>query len=64
MRRAYARVVLENLSYGLPVIQWREDRGVVAVPAEHLAPLARRILETNGDPLPEAEQRALLRGLP
>lgn len=60
LRRAYARVVLENLSYGLPVIQWRADRGVVAVPAELLAPLARRILESNGEPLPEAEERALM----
>jgi predicted ABC-type ATPase len=64
LRRAYARVVLENKAYGLPVIQWREGRGVVAVPAELLAPLARRILETNGEPLPEAEERALLQGVP
>jgi hypothetical protein len=64
LRRAYARVVLENIAYGLPVIQWREGRGVVAVPAELLAPFARRILETNGEPLPEAEERALLRGVP
>ncbi len=60
MRRAYARVVLENKSYGLPVIQWRQGRGVVEVPAEQLEPLARRILEVNGEPLPEAEERALL----
>ncbi len=60
MRRAYARVVLENKSYGLPVIQWREGRGVVEVPAEQLEPLARRILEVNGEPLPEDEERALL----
>jgi predicted ABC-type ATPase len=60
MRRAYARVVLENKSYGLPVIQWREGRGVVEVPAEQLEPFARRILETNGEPLPEEETRALL----
>jgi predicted ABC-type ATPase len=64
MRRAFARVVLENLAFGLPVIQWRQDRGVVAVPADLLAPLAHRILETNGEPLPEAEQRALLQGVP
>ena len=64
LRRAYARVVLENKSNGMPVIQWREGRGVVRVPAELLEPLARRILETNGDPLPEAEERALLRGVP
>jgi hypothetical protein len=62
--RAYARVVLENRAYGLPVIQWREGRGVVKVPAELLEPLARRILENNGDPLPEEEQRALLKGVP
>ncbi|MBX3749426.1 MAG: zeta toxin family protein [Opitutaceae bacterium] len=60
MRRAYARVVLENKSFGLPVIQWRQGRGVVEVPAEQLEPLARRILEVNGEPLPEAEERALL----
>jgi predicted ABC-type ATPase len=64
LRRAYARVVLENIAYGLPVIQWRDGRGVVAVPAELLAPFARRILETNGEPLPAAEERALLCGVP
>jgi predicted ABC-type ATPase len=64
IRRAYARVVLENLGLGLPIIQWREGRGVVAVPAELLAPLAHRILETNGEPLPDAEQHALLRDVP
>lgn len=60
MRKAFADVVLENKSYGLPVIQWRQGRGVVEVPAEQLEPLARRILEVNGEPLPEAEERALL----
>lgn len=60
MRRAYARVVLENKAWGLPVIQWRDDKGVVEVPAEQLEPLARRILEVDGDPLPEAEEKALL----
>jgi predicted ABC-type ATPase len=60
MRRAYARVVLENKAWGLPVIQWRDGIGVVEVPAEQLEPLARRILEVNGEPLPEAEERALL----
>ena len=64
LRRAYARVVLENKALGLPVIQWREDRGVVKVSAELLEPFARRILETNGDPLPEEEERALLHGVP
>lgn len=64
MRKAYADAILENLRYGLPVIQWREGRGAVAVPAELLEPLARRILETNGEPLPEAEERALLQGVP
>jgi hypothetical protein len=62
LRRAYARVVLENKAYGLPVIQWREGRGVVKVPAELLEPFGRRILETNGDPLPEEEERALREG--
>lgn len=52
MRRAFADVVLENVRYGLPVIQWRDGK-VVEVPAEELAPLARRILEANGEPLPE-----------
>ncbi len=60
MRRAYARVVLENKAWGLPVIQWRDGIGVVEVPAEQLEPLARRILGVNGEPLPEAEERALL----
>lgn len=60
MRRAYAKVVLENKSFGLPVIQWRDGVGVVEVPAEQLEPFARRILEVNGEPLPEEEERALL----
>lgn len=60
MRKAFADVVLENKAFGLPVIQWRQGRGVVEVPAEQLEPLARRILEVNGEPLPEAEERALL----
>jgi predicted ABC-type ATPase len=60
MRKAYADVILENLAFGLPVIQWREGKGVVEVPAEQLEPLARRILEVNGEPLPEEETRALL----
>lgn len=64
LRRAYAHAVLENLSFGLPIIQWREGRGVVAVPAALLAPLARRILETNGEPLPEEEVRELRRSVP
>jgi predicted ABC-type ATPase len=63
IRRAYARVVLENKAYGLPVIQWHEGRGMVEVPAEQLEPFARRILEVDGDPLPEEEERALLAGL-
>jgi predicted ABC-type ATPase len=63
MRKAFADVVLENKAYGLPVIQWRDDRGVVEVPAEQLEPLARRILEVDGDPLPEEEERALLANL-
>jgi len=63
MRRAYARVVLENKAWGLPVIQWREGRGVVEVPAEQLEPFARRILEVNGEPLPAAEEEELLKGL-
>jgi predicted ABC-type ATPase len=60
MRKAYADVILENKAWGLPIIQWRDGIGVVEVPAEQLEPLARRILETNGEPLPEAEERALL----
>ncbi len=63
MRRAYARVVLENKACGLPIIQWRKDRGVVEVPPEQLEPLARRILEVNGDPLPPDEERELLKHL-
>lgn len=60
MRKAYADVILENLAWGLPIIQWRKGIGVVEVPAEQLEPLARRILETNGEPLPPEEERALL----
>jgi predicted ABC-type ATPase len=60
MRKAFADVVLENKAWGLPVIQWREGRGVVEVPPEQLEPLTRRILEVDGDPLPAAEERALL----
>jgi predicted ABC-type ATPase len=63
MRKAFADVVLENKAWGLPVIQWREGRGVVEVPPEQLEPLARRILEADGDPLPEAEERELLKHL-
>jgi predicted ABC-type ATPase len=63
MRRAYARVVLENKAFGLPVIQWRAGQGMVEVPAAQLEPFARRILEVDGDPLPEDEERALLAGL-
>jgi hypothetical protein len=54
MRKAYADAVLENLRYGLPVIQCRDGQ-VVEVPADQLAPLARRILAANGEPLPETE---------
>lgn len=60
MRRAYANVILENLAWGLPIIQWRDGIGVVEVPAEQLVSFARRILETNGEPLPPEEERALL----
>ena len=60
MRLAYADVILENKAWGLPIIQWRDGIGVVEVPAEQLEPLARRILETNGEPLPPDEERALL----
>ena len=60
MRKAFADVVLENKAWGLPVIQWREGKGVVEVPAEQLEPFARRILEVDGDPLPADEERALL----
>jgi len=52
MRKAFADAVLENLRFGLPVVQYRDGK-VVHVPAEELAPLARRILAANGEPLPE-----------
>lgn len=52
MRKAYADAVLENLRFGLPVIQYHDGK-VVEVPAEQLAPRARRILEANGEFLPE-----------
>lgn len=61
IRRAYALAILEEKAYGLPVIQWREGRGVMRIPAEQLEPLARRILEVQGDPLPEEEERELLK---
>jgi hypothetical protein len=48
---------------GLPVIQCRQGIGVVEVPPEQLEPLARRILEVNGEPLPEEEERELLKHL-
>ena len=51
MRKAFADAVLENLRFGLPVIQYR-DGTVVEVPAEELAPLARQILAANGEFLP------------
>jgi predicted ABC-type ATPase len=63
MRKAFADVVLENKAWGLPVIQWRDGIGVVEVPPEQLEPLARRILEVNGEPLPPAEERELLKHL-
>ena len=52
MRKAFADAVLENLRFGLPVVQYIDGK-VVHVPAEELAPLARRILAANGEPLPE-----------
>jgi hypothetical protein len=51
MRKAFADAVLENLRFGLPVIQYRDGK-VVEVPAEELAPLAREILAANGEFLP------------
>ena len=56
MRKAFADAVLENLRFGLPVIQYRDGQ-VVEVPAEELAPLARRILAANGESLPEERVR-------
>jgi predicted ABC-type ATPase len=57
MRKAFADAVLENLRFGLPVVQYHDGR-VVHVPAEDLAPLARRILAANGEPLPEEQPQA------
>jgi len=57
MRKAFADAVLENLRFGLPVVQYI-DGEVVHVPAEDLAPLARRILAANGEPLPEEQPHA------
>lgn len=51
MRKAFADAVLENLRFDLPVVQFRDGQ-VVHVPAEELAPLARRILAANGEYLP------------
>lgn len=57
MRKAFADAVLENLRFGLPVIQYKDGQ-VVEVPAEKLAPLARQILAANGEFLPgEAKPR-------
>ncbi|MEO5960927.1 MAG: AAA family ATPase [Opitutaceae bacterium] len=55
MRMAYADAVLENLRFGLPVVQYIDGQ-VVEVPAEQLAPKARQILEANGEYLPEDEK--------
>lgn len=55
MRKAYADAVLENLRFGLPVIQYLGGK-VVEVPAEQLAPKARRILEADGEYLPGDEK--------
>lgn len=52
MNRAFADVVIENHRLGLPVIQFLDGQ-MVETPAESLLPLARRFLETNGEPLPE-----------
>lgn len=52
LRKAFADAVLENLRWGLPVILMRDGK-VAQVPAEELAPRARRILAANGEPLPE-----------
>ena len=51
MNRAFADVVIENHRLGLPVIQLM-DGEMVETPAESLLPLAKRFLETNGEPLP------------
>jgi len=61
LRRAFAEVVFENLRFGLPVIQYRNGR-VLHTPAGQLVPLARRIMEVNGEFLPDDERRTLLRG--
>lgn len=60
MRLAHADAILENLAFGLPVIQWRDGIGVVEVPAKLLEPLARRLIEVNGEPLPPEEEQALV----
>lgn len=52
LRKAFADAVLENLRFGLPVIQYLDGK-VVETPAENLAPFARRILAANGELLPE-----------
>lgn len=51
MNRAYARVIIENHRLGLPVIQYLNGE-MVETPAESLLPLAKRFLETNGEPTP------------
>ena len=51
MNRAFAKVVLENHQLGLPVIQYLDGK-VVETSAAQLLPLARRILENNGEVTP------------
>jgi hypothetical protein len=55
MRKAFADAVLENLQFGLPVVQYIDGK-VVKVPAEQLAPQARRILAADGEYLPGDEK--------
>ena len=56
LRKAFADAVLENLRFGLPVIQYLDGK-MVETPAEQLAPFARRILAANGELLPEEKAR-------
>jgi hypothetical protein len=56
MRKAWADAVLENLEFGLPVVHADAEGKVMHTPAEEFAPRARRILEVNGDFLPEEQK--------
>jgi predicted ABC-type ATPase len=56
---AYADAILDGQRYQTAIVKWQRDRGVVLIPPELLVPLARRIIEVNGHPLPDDELHRL-----